>query len=221
MTEMDGVIVIDKPQGWTSHDVVNFVRKKSGIRKVGHAGTLDPMATGVLVVLPGKSTKLSQEYSQHDKRYLTRMILGVTTDTQDAEGRIIKTQPVSGITDKKIEEALKEFKGEIEQVPPMVSAIKHKGQPLYKLARKGISIARKPRQIFVEELKLTSYKMPEVTLDITCSKGTYVRTLCDDIGNRLGCGGHMSYLRRVRSGKFGIEEAVTVEDLKNRDIPRT
>jgi len=215
---MDGVIVIDKPQGWTSHDVVNFVRKKSGIRKVGHAGTLDPMATGVLVVLVGKSTKLSQEYSQHDKRYLARMILGVTTDTQDAEGRITKTEPVNGVTEKKIEDALKEFNGEIEQVPPMVSAIKHKGQPLYKLARKGISIARKPRQIFIDKLKLTSYKMPEAALDISCSKGTYVRTLCEDIGNRLGCGAHMSYLRRVRSGKFTIEDAVTVEELEKKFV---
>jgi len=213
---MDGVIVVDKPQGWTSHDVVSFVRKKSGIKKVGHAGTLDPMATGVLVLLLGKATKLSQEYSQHDKRYLARMILGVTTDTQDAEGKILKTQPVSGITDKKIEETLKEFNGEIEQVPPMVSAIKHKGQPLYKLARKGISIARKPRQIFIEELKLTSYKTPEAAFDVTCSKGTYVRALCEDIGNHLGCGAHMSYLRRVRSGKFTIEEAVTVEELEKK-----
>lgn len=211
---MNGVLIVDKPQGWTSHDVVHFIRKRFGIKKAGHAGTLDPMATGILVVLLGKYTKLSAEFMGGCKEYRAVLTLGKSTDTQDSTGKVLRQQPVPELKQADVEDALKRFTGEIEQVPPMVSALKVKGQKLYRLARQGKEIQRSPRRVIIDRLQLESFKPPDIALSVACRKGTYIRTLCEDISNALGCPGHMSYLRRIRSGGFSIEQAVSMEKLK-------
>ena len=211
---MDGIIIVDKPQGWTSHDVVNFIRKKFGIKKAGHAGTLDPMATGVLVVLLGKYTKFSDKLMAGNKGYEAVLTLGRCTDTQDATGKTVKEEPTPDLKKSDIEKVLKKFTGAIEQVPPMVSALKINGQTLYKLARQGKEVERKPRKIVIEKMELKSFNAPDISVAITCQKGTYVRTLCEDIAKELGACGHMSYLRRIKSGDFNIEQAVSMERLK-------
>ncbi|MDD5449740.1 MAG: tRNA pseudouridine(55) synthase TruB [Candidatus Omnitrophica bacterium] len=221
---MDGILIVDKPQRMTSHDVVDFIRRKFKIKKVGHAGTLDPMATGVLVVLLGRATKLSSVLMNTDKEYEVIMSLGKRTDTGDADGRIIADNgDYSGVTKERLEEAMKKFTGRIAQTPPMMSAIKHKGKKLYELARKGIEVERQPRPIIIKELTLAWFKAPDAMLNVKCSKGTYVRVLCDDIGLDLGCGGFVSRIKRLRSGEFSIKDAVSLEDLKNMgrdDLPR-
>ncbi len=214
---MNGIIVIDKPQGITSHDVVLILRRKFKIEKVGHAGTLDPMATGVLVLLLGSATKLSNTFIKDDKEYEGVMRLGIKTDTHDREGKEIANKDTSNITDTEIREIFSKYIGTIEQTPPMVSAVKHKGKKLYELARKGIIVERKPRDIVIYDLKISKIDMPEVDFSVHCSKGTYVRKLADDIGDRLGCGAHLTSLRRTRSGRFSIEGAVTMDQLKSLD----
>ena len=215
---MDGIIIVDKPQGWTSHDVVNFFRKRFGVKKVGHAGTLDPMATGVLVLLVGKATKRSGEFSSHDKEYQAKLTFGATTDTQDSTGNIVEKKNFNELSNDSIKGAFSKFLGETDQVPPMVSAIKSGGQRLYALARRGITIERKPRRIEIKKIDILDIKLPDVIFNVTCSKGTYVRTLCHDIGESLGCGGHLSGLRRTRSGRFSVDEAVTIEKLKQLEL---
>jgi tRNA pseudouridine55 synthase len=213
---MNGILIVDKTQGMTSHDVVDFVRRRFRIKKVGHAGTLDPMATGILVVLIGKATKLSNLVMNTDKEYEVVMSLGKRTDTGDADGKVIyENAGCANITLEMIEKALKNFSGQISQVPPMMSAIKHKGKKLYELARKGIEIERQPRPIHIKELVLLWFRPPEAMLRVKCSKGTYVRVLCDDIGLLLGCGAYVSKIRRIGSGDFSIGEAVEFERLKN------
>jgi len=207
------IFVVDKPQGMTSHDVVNFVRKVYNIRKVGHCGTLDPLATGVLVILVGKATRLSSQLVSDDKEYITTMKLGITTDTQDSTGKIMATSKLDGIVGDDIREAILSFKGMQEQVPPMVSAKRHKGRRLYELARKGIEVKRAPHPIEVKGIEVINIQMPYVEFKIVCSKGTYIRTLCHDIGERLRCGAHMTSLRRTRSGNFHIKDALTLEQL--------
>lgn len=212
---MDGILVIDKPSGMTSHDVVNFMRRKFGLKKVGHCGTLDPMASGVLVMLIGKATKLSSRFINENKEYEATLTLGVVTDTGDCTGEVIR-RSTSGNTysREEIEKIFREFEGEIEQIPPMVSALRYKGERLYKLARRGISVERKARKIRIIKLQIIQIRLPEVSFRVNCSKGTYIRSLGEDIGQRLGCGGTLSSLRRLYSGSFSVKEAVSLEKLK-------
>jgi len=212
---MNGILIVDKPKGLTSHDVVNFVRKKFGIKKVGHAGSLDPIATGVLVLLLGEATKLSAKLMSDDKVYDAALELGVTTDTLDADGKIAATKDVSGVDNEKIKTVFSKFCGELLQEPPFFSAVKHNGTPLYKLARRGISVKKEPRRINIKELVIEKIDLPKIFFRVHCSKGTYIRKLCDDIGKELGCGAHMTFLRRVKSGDFGIEESISFEELKS------
>lgn len=214
MITVDGILIIDKPQGWTSHDVVNFVRRRFSIRKAGHAGTLDPMATGVLVILLGRATKLSNRLTNHYKLYQATLTLGTATDTADSCGKVISTKVLPALDRDQMRDVLQKFTGAIQQVPPMVSAIKFKGKRLYQLARQGKQVPRKPRKVFIRSLRLTEFSPPQVSFEVACSKGTYIRSLCEDIGNLLGCGGHMSYLRRMAQGEFSVEESVSIDDLR-------
>lgn len=211
---MNGILVVNKPPGMTSHDVVDLVRKRFKIKKVGHAGTLDPQASGLLVMLLGKFTKLSAKLINDDKAYEVIMRLGIRRDTQDGEGKIISEEDCRYLTDTQIKETFKSFLGSGFQVPPMFSAVKYKGKKLYELARKGQSVKREPRPINIYKLEITHIDLPYVNFNVTCSKGTYVRQLCSDIGDKLGCGAYMHFLQRLRSGKFSIESAVKVHDLE-------
>ena len=216
---MDGIILIDKPLGKTSHDMVYFVRRLTGIKKVGHTGTLDPDASGVLPVCIGKATRVCDMLTSSDKRYTATLVLGKTTDTQDASGNILTEKEVN-VTKEEAENVIREFIGEIEQIPPMFSAIKKDGKKLYELARKGITIEREPRRIRIYAIDILDIdlKNDRITIDVKCSKGTYIRTLCEDIGNSLGCGAYMESLRRTESGGFKIDDCYTItrlEELKN------
>ncbi|MBU1062530.1 MAG: tRNA pseudouridine(55) synthase TruB, partial [Candidatus Omnitrophica bacterium] len=204
---MDGILVINKPPGFTSHDVVNVIRRKFNIKRVGHTGTLDPMATGVLVILMGKATKLSSTLICDDKEYIATLFLGKSTDTQDSTGKVVEEKYVNDLDVESVKEALNSFVGELEQIPPLVSAKKYKGKPLYYFARKGKSVPRKPCKIKIHEIELVEFNKPEITFRIRCSKGTYVRTLCEDIGRSIGYPAHMSMLVRIKSGKFSLKEA--------------
>jgi len=216
---MDGILVVDKPQGCTSHDVVDFIRRRFGLKKVGHAGTLDPMATGVLVILVGKHTKSSNSFIAADKEYDATLMLGATSDTGDAWGNITPSKPIPGPGPGIgiIEDVFGRFLGPIEQVPPAYSAVKFKGKKLYEFARKGIEIKLEPRKIVIKELKIYKRDGQEISFSVTCSKGTYIRQLCMDIGKDLGSGAYLSRLRRTRSGEFTVKEAATLEDLKGMD----
>ncbi|NQT94912.1 MAG: tRNA pseudouridine(55) synthase TruB [Candidatus Omnitrophica bacterium] len=210
---MDNVLIIDKPSGMTSHDAVDFIRRKLKIKKVGHCGTLDPMATGVLVILLDKATKLSAKLSCSDKEYICTMELGKATDTQDATGKIIDRAETSGISRDTIEEVILSFKGKQKQVPPMVSAKHYKGKRLYSLARKGIEVEREPKDIEIKDIEIIEIEVPLARFRVSCSKGTYIRTLCHDIGKKLGCGAHMVNLNRIRSGEFHIKDAIQLSSL--------
>lgn len=215
--EESGILLVDKPSDWTSHDVVNCVRRRFHIRKVGHCGTLDPMATGLLVLLLGKATKLSSRLMEQDKVYSGVMRLGVRTDTDDRDGNIISTCVLTGVTEEKVRLATARFVGDIQQIPPMVSAVKKDGQPLYKLARKGQTVEREARPVTIHSIEITRIALPDVTVTVSCSKGTYIRVLCADIGQALGCGAHLHDLRRLRSGRFSVDDAHGIEDIKNWD----
>lgn len=212
-----GLILVDKPQDWTSHDVVNFVRRRFGISKVGHCGTLDPIATGLLVLLLGRATRLSSRLLSQDKVYAGVLCLGIETHTQDRAGAVTATADPSTVTAEAVRAAAAHFVGHIMQVPPMVSALKHDGQRLYKLARRGEEVEREPRPVQIHRLDIESVDVPMVRFTVHCSKGTYIRTLCADIGRELGCGAHMYDLRRLRSGSFRIEDAHTIEAIKTWD----
>ena len=208
-----GFLNIDKPSGMTSHDVVARVRRQLKIKKVGHAGTLDPMATGVLVLCMGAATRLS-EYVMHGiKQYRAQVRLGITTDTYDAEGEIVTEQESSHITSAAIEKALIGFRGDIQQMPPMYSAIKQKGKKLYELARAGQTVEREPRSVRIDSLEIVRWSPPECTLDVTCSAGTYIRSLAYDLGETLGVGAHLTGLTRTASGNFHLGDSVTLETL--------
>lgn len=211
---LDGILAVDKPKEWTSHDVCAFVRKRFRIPKVGHAGTLDPLATGVLVLLLGRATKLSQELSSCDKDYFGTFELGVETDSHDRDGRVIQEAPWQEVTLEKIQEVLPRFMGEIEQMPPMISAIRYKGTRLYHLARRGTVVPREKRKITVHEFKIENQTGPFVRFFSRVSKGTYLRTLVHDIGETLGCHATLSELRRIRAGNFRLEDSVTVDSLR-------
>lgn len=210
---MNGILIVDKPAGVSSHDVVRQVRRICRQRQVGHAGTLDPMATGVLVVGIGAGTRILQFLMDAGKTYRTTLKLGETTDTQDAEGSVLGQRPWQGIQPDDIEKACRLLVGTIEQVPPMYSALKRDGVPLYKLARQGVEVERQARPITIHRLSVEKIALPFVTLVVDCSKGTYIRTLCHDLGEALGCGAHMTALRRTRSGCFTERDAVA--DLAN------
>lgn len=210
--DVSGVVVVDKEKGMTSHDVVDLVRKRFNFKKVGHAGTLDPNATGVLVILVGLATKLSEKLSGEDKMYKATMKLGERTDSADVDGKIISNRHVSVGPDR-IKEVMSEFVGQIEQIPPMFSAKKIKGKRLYKLAREGGVVERPPVKVTIKSIEITELSLPEVQFDVLCTKGTYIRQLADDIGEKLGCGAHLVELRRISSGRFNIASAVTVPEL--------
>ena len=210
---MNGILLIDKAPDWTSNDVVVKLKGILHQRRIGHSGTLDPMATGILVVFVGRATRAVEFAEGHDKRYLASLRLGLVTDTQDTSGRVLEQHPVS-VTREELEAALKTFRGEQEQVPPMYSAIKHKGRPLYEIARKGGQVERKARKIKVYNISLAGEVGGDYLLDISCSKGTYVRSLCHDLGQALGCGGCMSGLRRLEAGEFRVEDAYTLAQVQ-------
>lgn len=210
----NGILIVDKPKGITSHDVVNIVRRLFNVKEVGHAGTLDPIATGVLIILIGEATKRSNFLASVDKEYRTTLRLGITTDTGDAFGKIIASSQLQGLERDLIEKTIMGFKGEIEQMPPVFSAVKFKGRSLYKWARKGITVPRKARKVTVREISIKKISLPDIVFDVSCSKGTYIRQLCMDIGGKLGCGAHMAELRRLKAGDFHISQAIDADRLR-------
>ncbi len=217
--ERSGVLLVNKPAGWTSHDVVGFIRSRFNVPKVGHCGTLDPSATGLLVIVLGKFTKLSQKFSGENKVYSGRLLLGTETDTQDLDGEVVRTAPYDGITEDRLADAFASFVGDILQTPPMVSAKKKDGERLYDLARKGIEVKRDPVPVTIHSIDVTRVELPYADFIVSCSKGTYVRTLCADIGEKLGCGACLHSLNRLRSGEFDLADAYDVETMKTWEQP--
>lgn len=211
----DGVLLVDKAEGMTSHDVVALVRRQLEIRKVGHCGTLDPLATGLLLLTLGRGTKIQDLLMSEDKEYVGIMTLGITTNTQDRDGEVIDQRPVPSLTREEVLAAFDKFRGDFYQMPPMVSAIKRGGVPLYKLAREGKVVEREPRLVHVYRYSVDNIAMPNVDFTVLCSKGFYVRTYVHDIGETLGCGAHLKTLRRSKSGRFDVEQAITVDQIKN------
>lgn len=210
---MHAVVNVDKPKGLTSREAMVRAQRAMGAKKAGHAGTLDPIATGVLLVCLGEATKISSYLVDLEKEYLTTLRLGIRTDTFDADGKVVERREDVSVTESQVQEALARFRGEIMQVPPMYSAIKQGGQPLYKLARAGIEVQRKARPVLIKELELLEFTPPVVQIKVVCSKGTYVRTLADEIGQALGTGAHIEALRRQRVGHFSAGDAATPEEL--------
>ena len=209
---MNGILLIDKPAGWTSMDVCAKLRGALREKRVGHSGTLDPMATGLLVVLLGRATRAAQYAEAQEKTYVSAVRFGLVTDTQDVSGRILETRDASAVTDAEIDRALAGFRGEIDQIPPMYSALKVNGQKLYDLARKGREVERQPRRVTIRSLERTGRTDDgDTLLRVACSKGTYIRTLCHDLGRTLGCGGAMSALRRLSCGAFTVSDAHTLD----------
>jgi tRNA pseudouridine55 synthase len=211
----DGVLLVDKAAGMTSHDVVALIRRKLEIRKVGHCGTLDPIATGLLLLTLGRGTKIQDLLMSEDKEYAGTLMLGVTTSTQDRQGEVIDRRPVPPLEASQIRAAFEKFRGDFYQTPPMVSAIKHGGVPLYKLARQGKVVEREPRLVHVYRYAVDRIALPEIDFNVVCSKGFYVRTYVHDIGEELGCGGHLKSLRRVKSGRFDVDQAITVDKIRS------
>jgi tRNA pseudouridine55 synthase len=216
--ELEGVLLVDKPAGFTSHDVVARLRRKLQMKRIGHAGTLDPMATGLLVMLVGRATKISQYLTSLDKAYEGEILLGIATDSQDADGEVRETRPVPPLIEAQVLAAMRTFWGDQYQTPPMFSAIKKNGVPLYKLARKGEEIEREPRFIRVASFDLTSFAPPRLGFRLECSKGTYVRTIAHELGQKLGCGAHLAALRRTRSGHFALEQALPLEEIEKLPV---
>ena len=211
----DGVLLVDKAPGMTSHDVVAIVRRALNTKKVGHCGTLDPLATGLLIVVLGRGTKISDLLMAEDKEYVGTLTLGASTASQDRDGEIVETRPLpEGLDEARIEAAFAKFDGDFYQMPPMVSAIKMGGVPLYKLARQGQTVEREPRFVHVFAHEIQGVRLPEVDFRVVCTKGFYVRTYAHDIGAELGCGAHLKELRRTQSGRFDLSRAVTVEEIK-------
>ena len=211
---VDGVLLVDKEPGMTSHDVVGLARKRLGIKKIGHCGTLDPMATGLLILVVGRATKIQDLLMSEDKQYEGTITLGTATDTQDKEGKVIATHHVAPFTEERIRVPFEKMMGDFYQMPPMVSAIKKDGVPLYKLARQGKSVEREPRLVHVYSYQILHLALPEIGFRVLCSKGFYVRTYADDVGRELGCGAHLSALRRTRSGNFDLRPSITVSALR-------
>ena len=224
---LDGAVLVDKPVGPTSHDVVDRIRRRFGIKKVGHAGTLDPNASGLLIILLGRGTKLSEKLMADDKVYAGTIKFGEVTDSYDADGKLVSSLPVPSLTLEQLNEAASAFVGDQLQTPPMVSAVKVEGVPLYKLARKGVEVERKPRLIHVYNFTFSRYEEPLAEFRIACTKGTYVRSIAHDLGQKIGCGAHLATLRRAVSGRFDVVDAVPLSqllehstaDLQKRVIP--
>jgi len=210
---LDGALLIDKPAGPTSHDVVDAIRREFNIKKVGHCGTLDPNATGLLIIVLGRGTKLSERLMSDDKVYEGAMKFGETTDSYDAAGELVASLPVPPLTIDELNATSAQFVGDLMQMPPMVSAVKKDGVPLYKLARKGLDVKREPRLIHIYEFKFSSYTEPIGWFRVACTKGTYVRSMAHDLGQKIGCGAHLKTLRRVTSGKFDVANAISFEDV--------
>ena len=206
------VLLIDKPLEWTSYDVIRKLRKIINIKKIGHAGTLDPLATGLLIVCTGKFTKKINEYMSQEKEYTGTITLGAVTPTFDRESEPVNKKSLEGITEEMIKEKTKEFTGEILQMPPIHSAIKQNGKPVYLMARKGIDVVLEPRKITIKEFEITRIDLPVVAFKVVCTTGTYIRSLANDFGQALGCGGYLSKLRRTRIGNFKVEDAMTIEE---------
>jgi tRNA pseudouridine55 synthase len=217
--ELDGVLLVDKPGDHTSHDVVARLRRKLNMKRIGHAGTLDPMATGLMILLIGKATKISQYLISLDKAYEGTIELGKVTDSQDADGEVLETRPVPPLTEEAVRTAMATFLGDQYQMPPMFSAIKIGGVPLYKNARKGVEVEREPRFIRVMNFELTRFALPHFDFKLRCTKGTYVRTIAHDLGQKLGCGGHLSALRRTSTDKFNISDALTLDQIEALSLP--
>lgn len=214
---LNGILILDKPRGLSSNRALQSVKRLLGAAKAGHTGSLDPLATGVLPLCFGEATKFSQYLLDADKTYQSTFVLGCATDTGDAEGQLLEIRDTSGITQGDMLTALRQFEGEIEQVPSMFSAIKQNGQPLYKLARQGLEVERKPRSVVIKHLHLREFRegsKAEVDIELECSKGTYVRSLAEDVGRVLGCGAHVSVLRRTRAGPFNVDDSVTLATLE-------
>ena len=211
----DGVLLVDKAEGMTSHDVVALTRRKLDTRKIGHCGTLDPIATGLLLLTIGRGTKVQDLLMSEDKEYAGTFVLGVTTDTQDRQGEVIQQRAVPALNENQIRAAFEKFRGDFYQLPPMVSAKKHGGVPLYKLARKGKVVEREPRLVHVYRYSVDRVALPEIDFSVVCSKGFYVRTYVHDIGEELGCGAHLKSLRRTKSGRFDVAHAISVDQIKN------
>lgn len=224
---LDGALLVDKPAGCTSHDVVDAIRRRFNIKKVGHCGTLDPNATGLLIIVLGRGTKLSEKLMSDDKVYEGDIKFGEATDSYDADGAVTATQPVPTLTLDQLNEAASAFTGDLQQIPPMVSAKKQGGVPLYKLARKGIEVVREPRLVHIFNYRFTAYAEPIAKFRVACTKGTYVRSLAHELGQKLGCGAHLATLRRVTSGKWDVADALTLDailalplgELEKRVIP--
>jgi tRNA pseudouridine55 synthase len=217
--EMEGILLVDKPGDHTSHDVVARLRGKLKMKRIGHAGTLDPMATGLLIILVGKATRVSQYLISLDKEYEGTVELGKVTDTQDADGEMMETRPVPPFTEAEVRTALQGFLGDQYQTPPMYSAIKIDGVPLYKSARKGEEVEREPRFIRVMNWDMTGFALPRFDFRLRCTKGTYVRTLAHDLGQKLGCGAHLAALRRTATDKFNVAQALTMEQIQAMTLP--
>ncbi|HEV3392138.1 MAG TPA: tRNA pseudouridine(55) synthase TruB [Chthoniobacterales bacterium] len=211
----DGVLLVDKADGMTSHDVVAIVRRQLGIKKVGHCGTLDPIATGLLLLTIGRGTKVQDLLMSEDKEYVGTLTLGTATSTQDRQGDVVDTKPVPEFTEEQIRAAFDKFGGDFYQMPPMVSAKKHGGVPLYKLARQGKVVEREPRFVHVYRYTIDRIALPDVDFSVLCSKGFYVRTYAHDIGETLGCGAHLKSLRRTKSGRFDVANAISVAQIRN------
>lgn len=210
---LDGAILIDKPAGPTSHDVVDAIRRQFGIKKVGHCGSLDPAATGLLIIVLGRGTKLSEKLMSDDKVYEGTIKMGESTDSYDADGELVAALPVPPLTLEELNAAAEEFVGDQMQTPPMVSAIKKGGVPLYKLARKGIEVPREPRLVHIYNFRFSAYQEPLAQFRLACTKGTYVRSIAHDLGQKLGCGAHLAALRRVASGKFDSAQALPLDEV--------
>jgi tRNA pseudouridine55 synthase len=226
-SSLDGAILVDKPAGPTSHDVVDAIRRRFQIKKVGHCGTLDPNATGLLIIVLGRGTKLSEKLMGDDKVYEGTIKFGVTTNSYDTDGEILETKIVPPLTLEQLNELAAQFIGDQMQMPPMVSAIKKDGVPLYKLARKGIEVEREPRLIHIYNFRFTNYSEPLGEFRVACTKGTYIRSIAHDLGQKIGCGAHLEKLRRTVSGKFDVADAkpldeilkMTIAELEKRVIP--
>lgn len=213
----DGVLLVDKAAGMTSHDVVALVRRRLQIKKVGHCGTLDPIATGLLLLTLGRGTKIQDLLMSEDKEYAGTMVLGQSTDTQDRAGKVLEERPVPPLAEATVHAAFEKYAGDFYQMPPMVSAIKQGGVPLYKLAREGKVVEREPRLVHVYRHTISRIESPEIDFSVVCSKGFYVRTYAHDIGETLGCGAHLQELRRTKSGRFSVNGAITVDELRETD----
>jgi len=216
--DLSGIIIVNKPYNWTSFKVVRRVRKILGIRKVGHAGTLDPIATGVLIILVGRATKKFKEFVEYPKEYEATIKLGESTTTGDIQGQIKSIRDVPPLNEEQLKEVLSRFEGKISQVPPMVSALHYKGKRLYQLARKNITVERMPRQVHIYKIKLLKFYLPYFDIYLKCSRGTYVRKLAEDIGEVLNCGAHITKITRISVGPFRIEEAISVDEINVNSI---